>query len=101
MKYSSVYVPGLVPVLGGVENWTYAEVVPTQLRVDDTYSKVRGGGRVEEPEETILKKITNVAGDHFNVPIPTHTDHRGIGGSELVYLQGGEEEDQVAGEECR
>ena len=92
-----MYFPGCVPVLGGVGNWTYAEVVPTQLRVDHTYSKVRGGGRVE----TILKKITNVAGDYFNVPIPTLTDHFGLGGSELVYLQGGEEEDQVAGEECR
>ena len=40
MRYSATHFAGSVPVDDKQNNWTYAEVVPTDLRVNPTYSKV-------------------------------------------------------------
>ena len=40
MRYSATEFSGLVPVGDKQNNWTYAEAVPTDLRVNPTYSKV-------------------------------------------------------------
>ena len=40
MRYSATKFSGSVPVGDQQNNWTYAEVMPTELRVNPTYSKV-------------------------------------------------------------
>jgi hypothetical protein len=40
VRYSATHFSGSVPVGDKQNNWTYAEVVPTELRVNPTYSKV-------------------------------------------------------------
>jgi hypothetical protein len=40
VRYSTTHFSGSVPVGDMQNNWTYAEVVPTELRVNPTYSKV-------------------------------------------------------------
>ena len=74
----------------------------TRLQIDNEYYTRENDTRQAAARITAVlsKSLPNTAGDHLSVPFRAHLDHRVPGGSQLVHLQGDQEEDEMAGEEC-
>ena len=74
----------------------------TILQIDNEYYTREKDTRQTETRITAVLSIRlpNTTGDLLSVPFRADLDHRGPGGSQLVHLQGDQEEDEMAGEEC-